>query len=272
MYLMYNIVFEEIVSPDLIPERSNVNWFDTSFKSSDNAVGELRFPSASNANYESKHPIFNNHSERIGFLVKARESLGYTYKCVYNDYTNCFFISGIRGLATVGSISIIEPKGRFIFSPNELKFQCVHQISLPAKLIDTFVAAYKLIHNSNTLFSLSTHGLFSIDTKTRKLNFCTIFEEPLHERPSLNLSDDESILAIVFFRGYQDPLSGESVIYNILQIYNMRNGDLLGEQKISSETRSEYWRITFLQNKSLISIKLGDENYCFNMVYKGIAL
>jgi hypothetical protein len=260
--------FTEIALKDQNTHFNKMVWVDTSFKDAEKAIGKLRLPGVDNGRYETKHPIYDDRSERVGFLIKGWETLGYTYGCVYIDKAECFFISNVLYRATKGLISIVEPKGRFFFSQSDIKFQRTSTIVIPKEFISFSSLAYKVNANKNTLFSLNTYGFYLINTQRRQLNYYKTFDDLSFCDPTFTLSDNENLLAVCFCQGYADPLDGQTKYKNILRVYDINSGELLGEKRLQSLAASS-WALRFDRDNREISLVSNKEQYCFQINYVG---
>jgi hypothetical protein len=177
-----------------------------------------------------------------------------------------FFISSALRGESCGRISVVEPKGSFIFSPNETKFQRTATFPLPENLISIYPAIRKVNETKNTIFCLNGYGFYFIDTLNRKLSYYKLFKYPNFDNCDYGISNDERLLATCLHESFQDPLDGAYKWRYWLTVYNLSNGEELGEHILPSiEVINR--TLSFNEDNSELSVISNTENYCFELKY-----
>lgn len=245
----------------------NDGWINTSFSQSPDAIGRLRLPGVDNGRYKSKHPILDAHGATMGFMVDGAGSLGYTTVCVYAG--DCFWIAHktsylVWRSVSTSCVSLVDATGTFIFSNRGTKFRVVKSFGFGGDW-DSEVRAFKLLDDGAYLFYLSNYGICLFDTRMREVVAKAEFPFA-YQWSGFALSPKVKLLAIgCSERGDKDPIDGEYRYRNVVRIYNLETGVVVGEQALASDRQTQ-WTVDFSEDGRHVRMASESSTHIFELI------
>lgn len=257
---LYEIKFVESHDQEIrLTAENNYPWFDTSYSDVSNAVGELRYVGVGNGRYEEKHPVLSKDGELLGYLVNAFERIGYTFNSVYVNRAGCFFLTHVPFNVVLGGgpkasfLSIVECNKRFFWS-KLLKFELVKSFRLPEHWVGVGILAFKLLCDDRFLLFLTQYGYCLIDTINKELLIKVEFREKGYCISDYALSPRVNLLVLLFSVPCgKDRLDGDQLYQNLVQIYDVEAGAMVGEQFIN-RAKFEKWRVGFSDDGRTVEV------------------
>lgn len=243
-------------------------WIDTSIAQSTDAIGHLQFPGVRPGNYESKHPILDEHGTRVGFLIDGASTVGYTYACVYAG--NCFWIAHATFAATMhsgnGAVSLIEPTGTFLLPGRGMKFEKVRSFPISEVWAD-LILVFKLLDGGAFLLYLTKEGFCLFDVSRRELVAKADFSGFFFPRSGFALSPKVKLLAIGgSARSHQDPQDGAYRYRNFIRIYQLETGVVVGEQTLPGDQETAWHDVEFSEDGRQVRATSSSSSYIFDLM------
>ena len=244
----------------------NQELIGTSVAQSPDAIGHLRFTSVRNGNYESKHPILDEHGTRVGFLVDGAMKLGYTYACVYAD--NCFWVAHATFAQTMhgGNVSLVEPTGTFLLPGRGMKFEKVRSFPISEVWADD-IQVFKLLDGGAFLLYLTKQGFCLFDVRKRELTAKADFSGFFFPQSGFAISPKVKLLAIGgSARSHQDPLDGAYRYRNFIRIYQLETGVIVGEQTLPGDQEAAWHDVEFSEDGRQVRAASSAASHTFELM------
>jgi len=260
---------------DFVPLQNEQKKICSSYISSDDPIGNLRWKSVSNGRYERHHPVYDKNDSIVGYLTDGVANIGYTYCCLYSDRANCFFVSHVPFGMVWGNnsgesssfISVVSATGRFKFFKQGLKYSKGSSFRFPSSWVGSELI-YRFIDDGESLLCVSKLGFCVIRVYGPTLATKTLFgNEYEHQLTGAKLSPNTNILAITLCDWqYTDPIKGEEVYRNTLQIFDIKSGIKLASQDLNIATSINECQIRFNEAGDALNVKSTYTD--FNEVFK----
>lgn len=231
------------------------NWIESSFTTDENAVGELRFEPPSNGRYGRKHPVTTPDGRVHAYIGRAFHELGYTFAALYLD--GCFWVAnqtfGSTSSRGDSAITLIGEKGEFLIGKDK-RFGLIDAFGFDSGCVNS-IKAFKRLDDGKKLLYLSSPGFALFDVHRRRIIGKAEFGELAYSFNGFDLSPKALTLAIAAsYHDGKNPISGEDRYRNILRIYDLSTGDILGEHTLPTE-EGHLWNVHYSNDGRQIQVR-----------------
>lgn len=249
-----------------------IEKIQSSFSNDKSPIGVLRWEGVSNGRYERYHPVTDATGNTIGYMVGGIQEVGYTYCGIYSDKAQRFFISHVPFSMVWGAgagekksyISTVDKVGNFWLFKKGIKFRRTNSFGFPMDWVGS-EHIYRFINDGKSLLCVTGLGFCIINVFQPSLTVSTFFgNQHTHMVTAAELSQNENILAITMCEwSYTDPVKGKEIYRNSLRLFDIRNGNKIGEIDLGIEDSASRSKIDFSDCGSYVSLSINEQQFFF---------
>lgn len=163
-------------------------------------------------------------------------------------------------------ISVIEEVGRLRLFKKGSKFQRTNSFDFPSDWVGS-ENTYRFINDGRQLFCATGLGFCVIDVFIPAVEVRTLFgNNYTHMMTGAILSPNEKILAVTMCEWqFTDPVKDEEVYQNSLQIFDVKNGNMIGKHELDFRGSVSSSQISFSNCGSQVSLSINSRKMFFQL-------